>query len=87
MAYSEYMTVYGGMEVGFGIGMWVCASRRRWAQGALLFCLIFSSALALFRAASFFRYEYIDIMLNFLLIESIIAIAFLFAFIKTEKYA
>ena len=46
---SEYITVYGGMEVAFAMFFLVCALRADWHAPGLMFALLFYAGLVLWR--------------------------------------
>lgn len=56
-ARSEYLVVYGGMELGFAVFFALCALRPAWATGGLVFATCLYAALALYRVASLFIYD------------------------------
>ena len=56
-ARSEYLVVYGGMELGFAIFFALCALRPAWATAGLVFATCLYAALALYRVASLFFYD------------------------------
>ena len=53
---SEFLTVYGGLEFGLGLMLWVPLVRARWTASILATCLVLHGSLVLFRSIGFFVY-------------------------------
>ncbi|QDS99387.1 DUF4345 family protein [Adhaeretor mobilis] len=54
---SEFVTVYGGLEVGLGAAMILTGMSPQLRIGGLAFAAIVSVALVVFRVPTLFRYE------------------------------
>lgn len=54
---SEYITVYGGLEVGIGLAMIITSFVRRLQLGGLAFAFIFSVCLPLFRMPTLMLFD------------------------------
>ena len=48
----EYITVYGGLQIGLGMAMLLSGLRQSYVEAALFFVLVFSALLAIFRVVS-----------------------------------
>ena len=56
-AHSEYFTVYGGLDLGLGIGLLLGAFRAELRKGVLVFALTIHASLVVFRSISFLLYS------------------------------
>ena len=83
--FSEFLSVYGGLQVGLGLAMLVTSFQGRYVEGSLYFSAIFSSCLALFRLISFCLYSVVSDFLIMLIIETIIAVGLWFAWYKIKR--
>lgn len=54
---SEFMTVYGGLELGLALILLLAAFRTSMLEFGLLSCVILHAALVVFRSASLFRFS------------------------------
>ena len=54
---SEFLVVYGGLELGLGIAFLLPLYDSNWTSFALFICLIIHACLVLFRTTSFFLYS------------------------------
>lgn len=54
---SEFLVVYGGLELGLGIAFLLPLYDANWTPFALFTCLIIHACLVLFRTASFFLFS------------------------------
>jgi hypothetical protein len=63
---SEFLVVYGGLELGLGIAFLLPLYDVTWTSFALLTCLIIHACLVLFRSTSFFLYSGIHTTTNVL---------------------
>lgn len=54
---SEFLVVYGGLELGLGIAFLLPLHDANWTTFALFTCLIIHGCLVLFRSTSFFLYS------------------------------
>ena len=54
---SEFLVVYGGLELGLGIAFLLPLYDSSWTPFALFTCLIIHACLVLFRTTSFFLYS------------------------------
>ena len=80
---SEFITVYGAFEIGIGIAMIICSRNPLWAQGALVFCTIFSVILAAGRLYSFIQAQPDNFTLGLAAIELLIAAVFIILLVKS----
>ena len=76
---SEFIVVYGGLQLGLGLAMVICARLPLLVMGALVFSLIFSAVLTLFRLGTFFFYGASGLWVLLFLVELSIVIALFFA--------
>ena len=54
---SEFLVVYGGLELGLGIVFLLPLYNVEWTSFVLVTCLVIHACLVLFRSASFFLYS------------------------------
>jgi hypothetical protein len=71
---SEYITVYGGLEVGLGLAMIITSFVRRLRLGGLSFAYILSMCLLLFRIPTIVLYEIQHITYYLLCVELLFAV-------------
>lgn len=57
---SEFLSVYGGLQLGIGIAMLVSSFKAEYLEASVYFSAIFSSFLALFRMFSFVKFGFMD---------------------------
>ena len=57
---SEFLSVYGGLQLGMGIAMLVSSFKAEYLDARVYFSAIFSSFLALFRMFSFVKFGFMD---------------------------
>ena len=57
---SEFLTVYGGLEVGLGLLFWIPLLRRDATTPILWGCLLIHTCLVVFRTIGFFRYTELE---------------------------
>lgn len=79
---SEYITVYGGLEVGLGVAMVVTALSPELRAGGLVFALVLSTALPLFRLPTVLALRVPRGTLMLLLIETGLAAALFTAWLR-----
>ena len=84
-AMSEFITLYGGFEIGIGVAMIICSRNVQWYDGALVFCLIFSAILVLARVYSLFVAGPTSTTMILAAIELIIALVFAWLFWRVQK--
>jgi len=70
---SEFVTVYGGLEVGLGIAMILTGLSPQLRLGGLAFAAIVSLALVVFRVPTLFRYEVPSKIYYFVIAEIVTA--------------
>lgn len=56
-AHSEYFTVYGGLDIGIGVGLIAGALKKEWKPGIVAMGFFISGGLVLFRTVAFFLYS------------------------------
>jgi len=72
----EYLSVYGGLQLGLGMAMWFTSFKPNLLKSALFFGLIFSSFLFLIRLIGVAVYNVNELMWMLLFLEGFIALAF-----------
>ncbi len=73
LAHSEYISVYGGLQLGLGLAMVLCARIPRYVEAALLFAAVFSLVLFVARLTSVTMYDYPSGALGLAVLEFILA--------------
>lgn len=71
---AEFFTVYGGLEVGLGAAMIVTTLRLEWFQGGLVFAVIISWVLAIFRVLSLLVFDPEQSAFVYLSLEVVLAV-------------
>lgn len=80
----EYVTVYGGLEVGLGAAMIIGARNPILLPGVFFMTTVVSVCLPLFRAAMLLAYESNTVVLAILVLELLIALALLVTLARTR---
>lgn len=73
VAQSEFITVYGGMQMGIGLAMLLTSLRSDYMEAGLFFSMVFSLFLAFYRLVSFFMFDMPSSVLPLLVLECAIA--------------
>ena len=71
---SEYITVYGGLEVGLGLAMLITSFVKRLQLGGLAFAFIISTCLPVFRIPTALLFEAQQITYVLMIVELLLAI-------------
>ncbi len=79
LAKAEFFSVYGGLQFGLGLAMLVMALRDETRRAGLLFGLIFSSSLLVFRLISYLRFGGSEVLFMMILLEGVIVALFIVA--------
>jgi len=87
MAQSEYLSVYGGLQVGLGLGMIIFAGIAAYREAGLLFAAIFSASLFGFRLASMILYPEAVGVLPLTILEGILAIVLWVGWLRARSQA
>ena len=74
-AKSEFIVVYGGLQIGIGLAMSTCARVPAIALGASVFSLIFSSVLLFTRFVTYFYYGASEMWMVLFCLELAIVVA------------
>jgi hypothetical protein len=53
---SEYLTIYGGLQVGLAIAFWLLARNASWHAAGILFAIALYAPIVLFRLISMAKY-------------------------------
>jgi hypothetical protein len=53
---SEYLAIYGGLQIGLAISFWLLARNPEWHKPGILFALVLYAPIVLFRLVSLARY-------------------------------
>ena len=84
-ARSEYITVYGGMEVGLGVFFMLTALNPAWRQAGLLLGLCLYGGLALWRLYTFLTIDGVTGFPRFaFVLESVLFVAALLLVLRTR---
>ncbi len=71
---SEFITGYGGLEVGLGLAMLVTSFSARWRKGGLAFAFILSVCLPLFRVPTVILFDVHHITYILMAAEIVLAV-------------
>ncbi|MDY6830167.1 MAG: DUF4345 family protein [Pseudomonadota bacterium] len=74
-ARAEFITIYGGLDLGVGLAMLWCGWIPRLRLGALVFSAIFSLCIALTRSATLLAYSTSSLLVQLAVVEWLAAIA------------
>jgi hypothetical protein len=88
VAAAEFFTVYGGIQLGLGLAMWLGAKIERYQEATLFFAMVFSLVLVTARLISFVVYpNALDHMGAWVMaeLEAVIAISLVIAHIKAGR--
>ncbi len=78
-ASSEFLSVYGGLQVGVGLALWCCSLHAAWISGGLIFGTLLSCTLAAFRGLSMVLYPPDSAVMALAVLEWGIAVALVLA--------
>lgn len=73
LAFSEFFSVYGGLQVGLGLAMLGASFRPAYIEAALYFAYVFSISLFLFRVVSAWLWGWNMALLGMLVLEAVLA--------------
>lgn len=79
LAYSEFFSVYGGLQCGLAVAILLSSFRPAYREAASFFALCFSLVLLLFRAASMVMEGVYDEILYMLVLELFISTVLFFS--------
>ena len=85
-AQVEYLSVYGGLQLGLGIAMILVSLNPRLLLGGVFFSMVFSIVLMLTRIAAMTLYGTTGTMWILLLLESCIALVLIASWYKSSGY-
>ncbi len=68
-ARAEFITIYGGLDIGIGLAMLWCGPVPRLRLGALAFSAIFSLCIALTRSATLLEYSTSSLLVQLAVVE------------------
>lgn len=83
-AQVEYLSVYGGLQLGLGMAMIAVSTKPPLLLGGLFFSLVFSWVLAISRLAGLLLYATSPLMWGLLLLETCIALALSYSWKKQQ---
>lgn len=88
VAAAEFFTVYGGIQLGLGLAMWLGAQKERYQEATLFLAMVFSLVLITARVISFVVYpNALDHVGAWIMaeLEAVIAISLVIAFFRTYR--
>lgn len=84
-AHIEFLTVYGGLQVGIGLGCLVCSINPRNMAGALLFMVFVSAILVLARFYAFNVVSFEQALMPLFVLEIVLSIVVIVAYLKLRR--
>lgn len=88
VAAAEFFTVYGGIQLGLGLALWLGAQKERYQEATLFLAMVFSLVLVSARAISFVVYpNALDHVGAWIMaeLEAVIAFSLVIAFLRTHR--
>lgn len=82
---GEFVSVYGGLQLGLAAAMLTLAGQATAIRHGLLFSAIFSSVLAFVRVVSLLIYGYSEAHIGFFILEAVLALVLVAAYIKCPE--
>lgn len=83
---SEFLSVYGGLQVGLGLSICLSSIQPRYIEGSIYYSAIFSSVLAAFRIVSFLIFGWQPDFALIMILEILIAGFLWCAWLNFKKY-
>jgi len=72
VARSEFLSVYGGLQIGLGVAAILSSFRRDYHEGALYFSAIYSTSLFVFRCMSVFMGSQQSAVIGMCVLEAVL---------------
>ena len=83
---SEFFAVYGGLQVGLGVAMLIASIKTEYIEASLLFALITSLGLLVFRLIALVRFDASEGIVAMAILEAVVVIVLGLQYRKSIQY-